>query len=211
MPAGSTAPTVALRAEMTPSSGASTCVWRSRSSCTLAAARVASRRAFAVRSAVRYWLICCALKAPVVDSSRARCALAEASASVASASATPARVWFRSAWIVSGAKVASTWPRRTRSPTPTRTSASRSPLASVPTLASCHAAMLPLALNLTGSVAVCGVVVVTVSADLAADAAVPGLSAFFSSAACTSTRNALTARAATARAREVRWMFMVSS
>ena len=58
-PAGSTAPTVALRAEITPSSGASTCVWRSAQLLRLRrAARCASSRACAVRSAVRYWLIC---------------------------------------------------------------------------------------------------------------------------------------------------------
>ena len=181
VPAGSTAPTVALRAEITPSSGASTCVCRSRSACTLACARCASRRACAVRSAVMNWLICWSLKAPLVCSSRARLALTAASASAASASATTARICATSACIMSGAKVASTWPRRTTSPTLTRTSARRRPLASVPMIASCQAAMLPLAAIFSGKLALCGCVVVTLSAGRGAAAG----AAFLSSAART--------------------------
>jgi hypothetical protein len=167
-PAGSTAPTVALRAEMTPSSGATTavCVTLSWRACT--AARCASRRARAVRSAVTYWLIVASLSAPVARRLWARSALAAASASVASASASDARVCSRSTCIVSGENVARISPRLTTSPTLTRTSARRRPLASVPMLASCQAAMLPLACTVSGSVARCGRVTTTLSAGLAA-------------------------------------------
>ena len=48
-------------------------------------------------------------------------AFVAASASVASASATAARICARSARTVSGANLASTWPRCTRSPTLTST------------------------------------------------------------------------------------------
>ena len=101
-PAGSTAPTVALRDEITPSSGASTAVCETLSWRACRPARCASRRARAVRSAVRYWLIVASLSAPVASRLFARCALALASASVASASATAARICSRSACIVSG-------------------------------------------------------------------------------------------------------------
>ena len=50
--------TVALRAEMTPLSGASNRVFLSRTSCALKAALADSTLALAVCSAVRYWLIC---------------------------------------------------------------------------------------------------------------------------------------------------------
>jgi hypothetical protein len=103
-----------------------------------------------------YWLICCALRAPVASSVRARCASAAAAASCASASATAARICACSAFTVSAAKRASNWPFFTTSPTFTRTSSSRSPLASVPMLASCQAAMLPLADSRRASVARCG-------------------------------------------------------
>ena len=195
-PAGSTAPTVALRDEITPSSGERTCVWRSRSACTLASARCASSLACAVRSAVMNWLICCALNAPLLASSRARAALAAASASAASASATAARTCATSACAMSGAKLASTWPFLTRSPTLTYTSASRRPLASVPTIASCQAAMLPLALMRSGSVIGLGCTVVTVKAGRGAACG----AAFFSSAARTASAAAPRAMAA-ARAR----------
>ena len=163
-PGFTTAPTVALRDEITPSSGDSTCVWFSRTSCACSCARVASTRALAVASAVRYWLICEALIAPVSRSVRARAALLAASAALASASARLALAWATSARSVSGAKRASTWPRRTRSPTPTRTSLMRRPPASAPMIASCQAARLPLAASVTGIAACCGVTTSTVSA-----------------------------------------------
>ena len=150
-----------------------------------------------MRSAVTYWLIVASLSAPVARSALARSALAAASPSVASASATAARVCSRSTCIDSGAKVASTWPRLTTSPTLTRTSARRRPFASVPMLASCQAAMLPLARVETGIVARCGWVTTTLSAGLA------GTAAFLSSAAfarmpMTSAAVAATATPATA-------------
>ena len=50
-----TAPTVAERAEMTPSSGAAIRVWATRSRCVFSTALAASSRARAVCSALRYW------------------------------------------------------------------------------------------------------------------------------------------------------------
>ncbi len=97
-------------------------------------------------------------------SERARSPLAADSCAFASASARLARACATSAAIVSTAKLANRWPRWTSSPTFTRTSVSRSPLASAPTLASCHAIMLPLAVSLIGKLAVVGRVVDTVSA-----------------------------------------------
>ena len=64
VPEPTTAPTVAVRAEITPLSGASTWVNFSRSCCALSCARAASTRALAVCSAVVYCWICCWLKAP---------------------------------------------------------------------------------------------------------------------------------------------------
>ena len=99
-----------------------------------------------MRSAVTYWLICCVAERAGRLQARAR---ARRWRRPRRASPRPrrraARVCARSACIVSGAKVASTWPRLTTSPTLTRTSARRRPFASVPMLASCQAAMLPLA------------------------------------------------------------------
>ena len=65
--------------------------------------------------------------------------------------------------MVSGAKRASTWPFRTTSPTLTRTSASRRPFDSEPTMASCQAATLPLAARVTVSSVISGAATVTVS------------------------------------------------
>ncbi len=163
VPADTTLPTVALRAEITPSSGASTCVLRPRTCCAASTASAASTRAFAVCSLVWYWLICCWLSAPVACRVRARAALPAASAAVARASASEALACAMSACTVSGEKVASTWPFFTRSPTLTRTSASRSPFDSEPTLASCQAATLPLAASVTASSVVSGWPMVTVS------------------------------------------------
>ena len=176
-PPATTPPTVAVRAEMTPSSGASTCVLRPRTCCAASTALAASTRAFAVCSAVWYWLICCWLNAPVSCSVRARDALPAASAAVARASANDARAWATSASIVSGEKVASTWPFLTTSPTFARTSSSRSPLASEPTMASCHGAMLPLAASVTVSSDVSGRATVTVRTGRAAGTAAACLSA----------------------------------
>jgi len=54
VPALSTLPTVAVRAEITPSSGASTWVLRPRTCCAASTASAASTRALAVCSAVWY-------------------------------------------------------------------------------------------------------------------------------------------------------------
>ena len=167
-PLPTTAPTVAVRAEITPSSGASTCA-KPRRSCWLPSVLFnASTRAWAVFSSVTYWLIWLALSAPVVCRLRARSALATASAAVAWASSKLARAWATSACGAAGEKRASTWPLRTTSPTLARTSVSRKPVASAPTTASCQAATLPLAARLTGSTVGLGWVVDTVRAGLAA-------------------------------------------
>ncbi len=166
VPAPTTAPTVAVRAEMTPLSGASNWVCFSRTCCTARVALAASRRALAVFSAVMYWLICCSLRAPLACSVRAFSALPAASSALASASAMLARPCATSAWTDSSAKTASTWPARTVSPTLARTSVNRRPLASLPMRASCQAVMLPLADSLMGRLVWLGNTVVTVSAGL---------------------------------------------
>ena len=171
------APIVALRAETMPSSGATMRVFDRRSSCACRRARCASTRARAVCAAVRYCSICCALIAPLRSSRCARSALAFASASVASASASAARICARSACTVSADRRASSWPRRTRSPTLTRTSASCKPLTSLPTTISCQAATLPLAATVTGHDSSRGAAVVTVSAGRAAPDALDALPA----------------------------------
>jgi hypothetical protein len=65
---------------------------------------------------------------------------------------------------VSSAKVASSWPFFTTSPTFTRTSVRRRPLLSAPMLASCHAATVPLAASRSARVARSGATVFTASA-----------------------------------------------
>jgi hypothetical protein len=170
VPAATTLPTVAVRAEITPSSGASTCVLRPRTCCAASTASAASTRALAVCSVVWYWLICCWLSAPVACSVRARAALPAASAAVALASASEARDCAMSACTVSGENTASTWPFLTTSPTFTRTSASLRPLDSEPTTASCQAATLPLAASVTVSSVASGLATVTVSEGLGAGA-----------------------------------------
>ncbi len=107
VPLGTTAPTVALRAEMMPASGASTCVFFRRSSWAASTALADSTRARAVCSAARYWLICCPLKVPVFSRVRTRLALAVASVAWAPVSATPARAWATSACTLSSEKRAS--------------------------------------------------------------------------------------------------------
>ena len=170
VPLPSTAPTVALRALMVPLSGARTWVCCRRCCCTTRVALAAATRALATCSAVWYWVICCSLKAPVACSVRARAALALASWALASASSTFAFAWATSACTLSDAKVASTCPARTTSPTLARTSSRRRPLASLPMLASCQAATLPLALSCTAQGLRCGCTVVTVRAGLGATA-----------------------------------------
>ena len=170
VPLPSTAPTVALRALMVPLSGARTWVCCRRCCCTASVALAAVTRAMATCSVVWYWVICCSLRAPVVCSVRARAALPLASWALASASSTLARAWTTSACALSAAKVASTCPARTTSPTLARTSSRRRPLASLPMLASCQAATLPLALSCTAHGLRCGCTVVTVSAGLGAAA-----------------------------------------
>ena len=108
VPAGTTAPTVALRAEMMPASGASTWVFFNRSSWAANTAFADSTRAKAVCSAARYWLICCPLNVPVFKRVRTRFALAVASVAWALVSATPARACATSACTLSSANRAST-------------------------------------------------------------------------------------------------------
>src|SRR5450830_570150 len=173
VPLAGTAPTVALRAEITPLSGASTWVWRSRSSWVCTLARAASTRAWAARSALRAWLICCSLSAPPACTWRVRLALATASSALASASSRAARAWARSACTVSSARRASCWPARTVSLTLTSTWVRRRPWASRLTRASCQAATLPLALSCKGSMAWLGRVVLTVRAGRAGAGSAP--------------------------------------
>ena len=90
-----------------------------------------------------------------------------ASAAAASASISAAVACAMSACTVSAENTASTSPAFTASPTLTRTSVSRRPPASLPTMASCQGATLPLATRRRGISAVSGCVVVTVSAALA--------------------------------------------
>ena len=176
VPLPTTAPTVALRLDMTPLSGATTPVCFKRTCCTTSMALAASSLALAVLSAVVYWLICCSLSAPLACNVRALSALPAASSAVAWASAKLAWACATSALTCSVAKLASTCPLATRSPTLTLTSTSRSPLASLPMMASCQATTVPLAGSLSGRLLCTGCTVVTVSAALAG-------AAFLSSAA----------------------------
>jgi len=102
---------------------------------------------------------------------RARSAFTDASAAAATASATPAWICASAACVVSGAKLASTWPRLTMSPTLTCTALRRRPFASAPMLASCHADTVPLAVRRCGSSLRDGVSAVTVSAGLSGSGA----------------------------------------
>ncbi len=176
VPTPTTEPTVALREEITPLSGAVTWVYFRRSCCDDSAALAEAMRARAVASAVMYWPICWADKAPEDLSVCARAALATASAAVASASSSAARACATSAFTLSAENTASTCPFFTLSPTLTRTSVRRSPPDSLPMIASCHAATLPLAASLIGRLAAWARVLVTVSAGLTG-------AAFLSSAA----------------------------
>ena len=157
-------PTVAVRAEITPSSGATMRVCASRTSSAWTRARAAARRAAVVCSAVRTWIVACGLMKPCDCNCFERSALALASASAASASTTDAVACARSAETASAAMRASGWPRLTVSPTLTSTSVSRKPESSAPMMASCHAVMLPLAEIVRGQSAFCGATVLTVSA-----------------------------------------------
>ena len=168
LPAPATAPTVALRAEIMPLSGAKTWVCLRRSNCASNWALAESTRALATCSCVRYWLTCWALKAPLPCTARARSALAAASAAVAWASARAARAKATSACTLSAAKVASNCPFCTLSPTAACSSAIRNPLDSAPTLASCQAATPPLAASFRGAVLRLACTSDTVSAALGA-------------------------------------------
>ena len=171
VPVPTTAPKVALRAEMMPASGASTVVCWARNSCTFKAARAAATRASAACALAAYWLICCALSAPEPCSVRARSALLTASAALAWASSRLARACATSACTLSLAKTASVCPALTRSPTLTSSCDRRKPLDSAPTSASCQAAILPLAASRIGSCTVCVRATDTVSAGRATTAA----------------------------------------
>ena len=177
-PLPTTAPTVAVRAEITPVSGASNWVCVKRSCCTLRAARVASSLALAVLASVRYWLICWSLSAPLACRVRAFSALPLASSALASASARLALAWATSARPRSLANVASTWPLRTRSPTLAFTSSSLRPSDSLLMMASCHAAMLPLADRAMGKLRATALSVLTVSAAFGGAAALSSLGLF---------------------------------
>lgn len=139
------APSVAVRAVITPSLGATTRVCARRSAWRSIAARAASSRACAVRDAMRYWPTCWPAIAPEPASVSARAALSRASCHSASACAVAARACAKSALTVSMLKVASNWPRRTVSPTFTCTAVSLSVSASAPMLASCQGSMVPVA------------------------------------------------------------------
>ena len=178
-PLPTTAPTVAVRAEITPLSGASNWVCAKRSCCTLSAARLASSLALAVLANVRYWLICWSLSAPLACRVRALSALPAASAALASASARLALACATSARPLSLENVASTWPTRTRSPTLALTSISLSPSDSLLMMASCHAAMLPLADSAIGKLRATGLSVLTVRAALGAEAVFSSFGLFF--------------------------------
>ena len=166
VPVPTTAPTVAVRDEITPLSGASTRVCRPLSCCAPNTACAASALALAVFSSVRYWLICWVLSAPELCSVRARSALAAASAALACASTRFARACATSACVLSVENVASTCPAFTTSPTLAITCVRRKPLDSDPMMASCHAVMLPLAASRMGRLPGCGFSSVTVRAGL---------------------------------------------
>jgi hypothetical protein len=151
----------------TPLSGATTFVYFRRSCCWVSVARAAATRAAAVFAAVTYCATCCSLIAPDARRASPRFALAAASAAVAWASSSAARAWATSALTVSAENTASTSPLLTTSPTFTLTSSRRSPPDSLPTIASCQAATLPLAPRRSGRVAVLGRAVVTVNAGVA--------------------------------------------
>ena len=155
---------------MTPSSGASTtaCCRRSCRVCSMASA--AATRAWAVCCAVAYCSTSWRLSAPLSLRLRARRALPSASAALARASCRLARLCARSACTLRGSNRASTWPRRTPSPTLTSTASSRRPLLSVPTLASCQAAMSPWAERDRGSTVRAGKALLMVSAGRCAAA-----------------------------------------
>jgi hypothetical protein len=91
---------------------------------------------------------------------------------LASACISAARACRVSACVVSRTNSASTWPLRTTSPTLTFTLDRRRPLTSAPTLASCQAAMSPVACSRTGSASRSGSATVTVSAGRGASVAV---------------------------------------
>ena len=181
VPTPATAPTVALRAEIRPASGATTFVYFRRSCCWASVAFADATRAAAVRSAVTYCVICCSLRAPEPCRVRARFASARAAAAFASASCTAALAWATSASTGAASNTASTSPFLTTSPTLTFTSCRRRPFDSLPITASCHAATLPLAARPSGRRACSGFAVVTVSAGR-------GAAAFLSSAALPETR-----------------------
>ena len=166
VPGVSTAPTDALRAAMMPLSGASTWVCCRRSCWLSTLALAAATRATAVSSAVMYCTYCWALITPVGCRPRARSALARASLAAAWAWLRLAWAWAMSACTGAAWNTASTWPALTTSPTLTRTSVRRKPPISVPTLASCQAAILPLALICIGKVCTLGLPTVTVRAGL---------------------------------------------
>ena len=205
-PAGTTAPTVASRAEMMPSSGASTwvifrrncCDWTwACADCTRACADWT--RARAVWAAVRYWAICWALSAPLGSTAFARSALACASADAACDSASPARAsasaasaLARSARTVSVAKTARTCPRLTAAPTSTRTSAIRKPLTSAPIEASCQALMLPLADSVSAMSLFWGRTVLTTNAGRLAGGAAEADDAAWAAVGTRSTRPSAT-------------------
>ncbi len=208
VPTPTTAPTVALRAEITPLSGAVTCVYFRRSCCCVSVAWADWTRAAPVCSPVTYWVTCWALRAPELSSARARSAFALDSSALAFASSSAARAPSISARTVSSANTASTWPFLTTSPTLTRTSFRRSPFDSLPMTASCQAAMLPLAVRLIGRLAVAGRVVVTLRAGRGA--AFSSLASARLIVASAMTAHSDAAPRAMARARGCRMVFMVS-
>ena len=168
VPACGTAPTVAVREEITPSSGAVMRAKPCRVFCNCSMARAACTCAAVALAAVLSWLICCWLKAPVPSMLRARSALDWASCACACAESKLACACSTSASMVSVAKVASTWPFFTSSPTLTFKSAKRKPCVCVLMEMSCQAAMLPLATNSSGTSPFSATTVCTVNAGRAA-------------------------------------------
>ena len=156
---------------MVPLSGAMICVCLRRSNWLSKPALAAARRALAICSALSIWLICWALKALSFCRARARSAFIRASLAAACASASWARANATSACTLSADNCASNWPACTTSPTLAIRSAMRKPPTSAETLASCHAATLPLATKVKGSMVFCTRVVLTVKAGLAAGCA----------------------------------------
>ena len=132
----------------------------------------AATRALLVASSVVYCSICWVLKAPLSAILRARSALLVASLALAFASAKLACACAISAVMVVVENCANIWPFLTVSPVLTYTWFNNKPLTSAPINASCHGAILPLALKFWVIRCKLGLTILTVNADLAGVCAV---------------------------------------